>query len=296
MSGSHNYVAITAARNEAQFIELALRSMLAQTRLPLRWVIVSDGSTDRTCEIVRSFAVSHEWIELVDLPDKQERSFAGKAYAFAAGYERVIHLSHDAIACVDADISFGQDLFEFLLDRLGDDPTLGLVGAAFQDARGKGYDYRFSSIEHVSGACQLFRRSCFEVIGGYVPLPCGGVDVVAVVTARMKGWKTRTFFDQIYVHHRTMNSVMNRGLKPKFKLGEKDYLLGGNPLWQVFRSVYQMSRRPYFFGGLALLSGYFLAFLTRKPRVVSNEFQQFRSEEQLHRIRQFLLNHLPAMR
>jgi poly-beta-1,6-N-acetyl-D-glucosamine synthase len=289
-----SYVVITPARNEARFIELTIRAMISQTRLPLRWVIVSDGSTDETEEIAKGYASKYPWIELLSLPDPEERSYAGKARAFEAGRARVRDLSYDAIACVDGDVSVVADYFEFLLDRLASDAELGVVGTAFEERPRKGYDYRFSSLEHVSGGCQLFRRACLEAIGGYVALPGGGVDVVAVVTARMMGWKTRSFTERVYMHHRPMNSAINRGLKSKFKWGEKDYRLGGNPLWQVFRSFYQMSRRPYIVGGLALFAGYFYDFVTRKPRSVSEEFREFRSEEQLRRLRRFALGRMAA--
>jgi|SRR5579864_1124192 len=289
-----NYVVITPARNEAPFIEHTIRSMISQTRVPLRWVIVSDGSTDETEEIVKAYVSRYPWIDLVILEDRHERSFAGKARAFGAGCARIRDLSFDAIACVDADVSVDADYFEFLLDRLAADPGLGVVGTAFEEPPHKGYNYNFSSIEHVSGGCQLFRRACLEDIGGYLPLPGGGVDVVAAVTARMKGWKTCTFTERVYTHHRQMMTAMNRGLKRKFKWGEKDYRLGGDPLWQVFRSFYQMSRRPYFVGGVALFAGYFFALLTRKPRSVSEEFREFRGKEQLQRLRRFAFGRLAS--
>ena len=289
-----SYVVITPARNEARFIEQTIRSMISQTRVPLHWVIVSDGSTDETEEIAKAYSSNYPWIELVILADTEERSYAGKARAFEAGYARIRNLSYEAIACVDADVSLVPDYFEFLLDRLAADPNLGVVGTAFEEPPYRGYDYRFSSLEHVSGGCQLFRRACLEAIGGYVPLPGGGVDVVAAVTARMKGWKTRAFTERVYKHHRPMNSAINRGLKRKFRWGEKDYRLGGNPLWQIFRSFYQMSRRPYLVGGLALFAGYFCALLTGKPRTVSKEFREFVGKEQMRRLRRLVLGQRAA--
>src|SRR6476620_9820463 len=175
------YVIITPARNEAAFIELTLKSMVAQTIKPLRWVIVSDGSTDGTDDLVRKYAKDNPWIELVRMPERRERHFAGKVHAFNAGYERVKALGYQAIGSMDADISFDADYFAFLMDRLSANGELGLVGTPFRDE--SMYDYRFVSIEHVSGAYQLFRRECFEEIGGYVPMKSGGVDHVAVITA-----------------------------------------------------------------------------------------------------------------
>jgi len=188
-----SYVLITPARNEAAFIERTLQSVVAQTVPPAKWVIVSDGSTDGTDEIVNRYAAEYPWIELLRMSERKERHFAGKVQAFNAGYARVQDVPYQAIVSLDGDISFDEGYFEFLLGKLAGDRQLGLVGTPFQDSQHRTYDYRFVSIEHVSGACQVFRRECFEEIGGYVPVKGGGIDHIAVITARMKGWKTRTF-------------------------------------------------------------------------------------------------------
>src|SRR5579862_8655734 len=199
-----SYVLITPARNEAKFLELTLKSVVAQTVRPLRWVIVSDGSTDGTDELVSKYAAENPWIELVALPDRRERNFAGKVFAFNAGYARVKDIEYDVIASLDADISFDADYFAFLLEKLANDTALGLVGTPFQEGSNPTYDYRFVNIEHVSGACQVFRRKCFEDIGGYVPVKGGCIDHIAVVSSRMKGWKTRTYTEKVCHHHREM--------------------------------------------------------------------------------------------
>lgn len=280
------YVLITPARNEAQFIELTLKSVVEQTVRPAKWVIVSDGSTDGTDEIVGRYAAAHSWIELVRMPERGERHFAGKVHAFNAGYARVKDIDYDVIGSMDADISFPEDYFSFLLEKLSADPALGLVGTPFKDS--SMYDYRFVSIEHVSGACQLFRRTCFEDIGGYVPMKLGGVDHVAVITARMKGWKTRTFTERICLHHRKIGSAGRGVLAARFKVGTLDYVLGGHPLWEVFRTLYQMTKRPYFVGGLTLLAGYVVAGLRRTERPISDELMKFRRREQMRRLKKFL--------
>jgi len=184
------YVLVTPARDEARFIELTIESIVAQEVRPIKWVIVSDGSTDGTDEIVEKYSAEHSWIELVRMPQRRNRDFAGKVYAFNSGYARVKDLLYDAIGSMDADISFDSDYFAFLLGKLAEDPRLGLVGTPFEDGSHQTYDYRFTSIEHVSGACQLFRRDCFEQIGGYVPVKAGGIDQLAVLAARMKGWNS----------------------------------------------------------------------------------------------------------
>ena len=165
MNSALSYVLVSPARNEAQFIELTIKSVIAQTVLPLKWVIVSDGSTDGTDEIVKKYASENPWIELVRMPERRERDFAGKVHAFNAGYARLKGLDYDVIGSLDADISFDEGYFSFLLQKLVADPELGLVGTPFKDGPNSIYDYRFVSIEHVSGACQLFRRECFRAGG-----------------------------------------------------------------------------------------------------------------------------------
>jgi poly-beta-1,6-N-acetyl-D-glucosamine synthase len=282
-----SYVVVTPARNEARSIELTIRSMLAQTILPRKWVIVSDGSTDGTDDIVAQYAIQHPWIELVRLPERSERNFAGKVHAFNAGLERLASLAYDAVVSLDADITFDPEYFSFLLGKLSAHPDLGLVGTPFRELSGETYDYRFVSAEHVSGACQVFRRSCFEAIGGYVPIRGGSIDHVAVITARMKGWKTRTFTGKHCLHHRNVGTAQHGPVAAKFKLGVKDYAIGNHPLWEVVRCAYQITRRPRPLGGLALGAGYFWAFLRRDARPVSAELVAFHRGEQIARLRKF---------
>jgi poly-beta-1,6-N-acetyl-D-glucosamine synthase len=280
------YVLITPARNESAFIEQTIQSVVGQTVRPLKWVIVSDGSTDSTAEIADRYAAAHNWIEVVRMPERRERHFAGKVVAFNAGYDRVKHLEYDVVGCMDADITFDSDYFAFLLDKLRENPALGLVGTPFKDS--SMYDYRFVSIDHVSGACQVFRRQCFEDIGGYVAVKSGGIDHIAVITARMTGWKTRTFTDKVCLHHRKIGSASRGVLAARFHTGALDYALGGHPVWEVFRTLYQMTRTPFIVGGLALSLGYVSAAIRREERPVSPELVAFRRREQMVRLRQFM--------
>jgi len=283
------YVLITPARNEGAFIERTMKSVIGQTCLPIKWVIVSDGSTDDTDDIVKKYVAEYKWIELVRMPERQKRHFAGKVHAFNAGYSKVKHLKYEIIGSLDGDISFGDDYFSFLLSKFAEDPELGVGGTPFKEESNQ-YDYRFTSIEHVSGACQLFRKECFEAIGGYVPLKVGGIDLVAVLTARMKGWKTRTFIEKTSVHHKKTQSGKYTDLITKFKSGYHDYLMGGHPIWQLIRSFYQMSKKPLVTGGGFLLSGYLWAMMTRAERPVSKELVEFRQTEQMRKLRDFFRN------
>jgi glycosyltransferase involved in cell wall biosynthesis len=290
-----SFVIVSPARNEAQFIELTLQSVVAQKMRPMRWVIVSDGSTDATDEIVARYVSQYSWIQLVRMPERQKRDFAGKVHAFNAGYAQVQNLHYDVIASLDADISFDPEYFSFLIEKLQADPTLGLVGTPFQETTGQVYDYRFVSIEHVSGACQVFRRECFQAIGGYLPIRGGSIDHIAVISARMKGWKTRTFTEKVCLHHREMGTAQRGVLASKFKLGIKDHAVGSHPIWEVFRIVYQMTQRPRCVGGLALGSGYVSAAFRRNVRPVSQELVSFHRQEQMQRLRKFFFSRITRL-
>jgi len=283
------YVLITPARNEAAYIELTLDSMIKQTVLPLKWVIVSDGSTDGTDEIVKKYTAEHKWIEFVRILERSERHFAGKVQAFNAGYARVKDLKFQLIGNLDADISFGEDHFHFILTKFDEDSLLGVAGTAFIEGSSVSYNYDIVDIAHVSGQCQIFRRECFEEIGGYVPIKGGGVDWTAVTTARMKGWKTRTFPERSFYHHRKMGTGKSTLLVSRFRYGKQDYYLGGHPLWEVCRSVYQMKNKPYIVGGLLLFLGYLWGLLRRIERPISDELVAFRQKEQKLRLKKILL-------
>jgi poly-beta-1,6-N-acetyl-D-glucosamine synthase len=283
-----SYVLVTPAKNEVMFIAKTLQSVIAQTRLPLRWVIVSDGSTDGTDEVVSRAAADHQWIRLLRLPERKERHFAGKIHAFNAGYAAVADLEYEAVGCLDGDVSFDELYFEFLLQKLAGDPTLGLVGTPYRDPLNQTYDYRFVSQEHVTGPCQLFRRQCFEAIGGYVPAKGGAVDRIADIATRMKGWKTRTFTEKVYLHHRHTGTAQQGMFMAKFKDGAKDYSVGSSMVWEAFRAFYQMTKRPYVGGGFMLAAGYVWALLRRADRPVSAEMVRFCRREQMQRLRAFL--------
>jgi len=288
MVTSPPYVLITPARNEAQFIELTIKSVVSQTVKPIKWVVVSDGSTDGTDDIVRKYAAQHNWIELVRMPERKERHFAGKVHAFNAGYARVQDLPYAVIGNLDADTSFDdKDYLAFLISKFAEDPRLGVGGTPYRQGNWMHnyHDYRFVNIEDVSGACQLFRRECFEEIGGYRPLRGGGVDHVAFLTARMKGWNTRTFTDKFCLHHRKRGTAQRGVLMAKFREGALDYALGSHPVWEMFRTVYQMTKRPFVRGGLMLITGYAWAMVEREERSVSRELMTFRRREQMQRLK-----------
>lgn len=280
------YVLITPARNEAAFIEMTIKSVLMQTIRPARWIIVSDGSDDGTEELVSRYAAQHKWIELVTAPGRSERHFAGKVEAFNRGYSRLKDCDYQVIGNLDADISFcDTDYFEFLMRKFAENPRLGVCGTSYREGDVI-YPYRFASREDVFGASQMFRRTCFEDIGGYLAVRSGGIDVIAVLSAQAHGWQTRTFTEKICVHHRKVGSAQHEAIcRRLLNEGRKDYLLGCHPVWETCRSIYRMKSKPYVAGGLVLLCGFVWAMLRRDQRTIPPELMRLRRDDQLRRLK-----------
>jgi poly-beta-1,6-N-acetyl-D-glucosamine synthase len=292
MSSPLKYVLITPARNEADFIEMTLKSVISQTVRPERWVIVNDGSTDNTAEIVARYTIANPWIELVELPERRDRNFAGKAYAVSVGCSRLGILQYDVIGNLDADVSFEPDYFEFLIGRFAGNTKLGCAGTAFYE-KGISYNYEFVGIEHVSGMCQMFRRECFEEIGGYAAIRSGGIDLIAVLSARAKGWDTRTFPEKKFEHHRNQGGALHTGFRERIYTGRKDYLLGNHPLWELSRSFYQMKRKPYIVGGLLVLGSYMWNWVRVVERTMPEELMALRRDDQMKRLKVIFQRRLP---
>jgi poly-beta-1,6-N-acetyl-D-glucosamine synthase len=281
------YVLITPAKNEAAYIGRTLESMVAQTVKPLKWVVVSDGSTDGTDEIVKRYAREHHWIKLIRMPERSERSFSGKVDAFNAGYALVRHLDYFIIGNLDGDASFERDYLEYLLHKFAQNPRLGVAGTNYWERSWENsvkHDYRFTNDEDVSGLCQLFRRECFEAIGGYQPSRQGGVDLIASIKARMNGWETRMFSDKCANHLRQQGTAEAYKFMVELHNGRKDYVFGGHPLWEMLRATYRLTKKPYVIGGCFIVAGYFWAMVKGADKTVSDDIVQFRRSEQMTRL------------
>lgn len=289
------FVIITPARNEAALIEKTLESVIRQTSLPLRWVIVDDASTDNTFEIIKRYAACHSWIEVVQMSALQGRSFAAKVAAFNLGYAKVKNLSYEVIVNIDADVSFAPDYFEFVLSKFREDRKLGVAGTVFEEDGYSSDRHSFEGQRHVPGGCQFFRKQCFEDVGGFVANPAGGVDWIAVTTARMLGWKTKSFREKSFYHHRHLGTAERSLFSSLFSYGSKDYYLGGHPLWEACRVVYRMTERPYLLGGVALGLGYGSAMICRVKRPVSRELMAFHRKEQMLKLR-VILKHIVTLK
>jgi len=277
------YVLMTAAKDEAAFIERPLEAVVGQTILPLRWIIVSDGSTDDTDRIVKRYASRHPFIELVRREGITKRDFGSKSLAIQEAYGRVKELSFDCVGNLDADISFDARYYERALQRLEDDPQIGLVSGRRYDLCGG--RWRRMPPNTVSGAVHLFRRECWEAIGGYLPLRHGGEDSIAEIAARMKGWRVESLADLEVFHHRETGTALGGRLRRHYIEGAKAQRhLGYHPVFFVAITVRDAIKRASLLGSIASIVGYAIAACTREERGVSEEFVRLVRRDQMYKM------------
>lgn len=290
-----SYVLMSAARNEELYIEQTINSVLSQSLKPKRWVIVSDGSTDRTDEIVSYHAARNSFIELVRVEGKQERHFASKVAALRVAYSRLEDLEFDFIGNLDVDITLEPEYYAKLIKKFDANVRLGITGGLILNPGPPQFLDTRVNLDSVRGPIQFFRRRCFEEIGGFVPLVLGGEDAVAETMARMKGWEVRTFPDVKGVHLRETGTAGKTIKTARMLAGARDYCLGYHPLFFCLKTVHRCLERPYVLGGFLMLIGYWRAWMTKTPSPLSNDFVAYLRSEQISRMRS-ALNRLISLR
>jgi len=279
------YVLLTAAFNEDRFISRTIESVLAQTVLPARWVIVSDGSTDRTDEIVRGYCAQYAFMRLLRVDNAQARGVIRKVNALNLAYREMQDLEYDFLANLDADVSFDDRYFETLLQRFQLDPILGISGGLIYENSGGEFKSRMSnSIRSVAHAAQMVRRECYEAVGGYAPLKYGGEDWCAEVSARMRGWSVKSFSDLKVMHHRPTGGA-DRVLHHRFREGKMDFSVGSHPAFELIKCARRIPAHPVAIGALTRLAGYCWSYARKEPRLVSPEFVSFLRNEQKGRLK-----------
>jgi poly-beta-1,6-N-acetyl-D-glucosamine synthase len=278
------YVLITPARNEEAYIEKTIQSVLSQTVLPEKWIIVSDGSTDRTDTIVDRYKCANTFISLLSTRKGGSANFGSKASAFNAGRNELENKKYDLIGNLDADVTLPPNYFETMMTYFKEDPMLGIAGGIICELVDGNYILQNISLNSVAGAVQLFRRECFNAIGGYIPIKSGGIDAAAEILGRMHGWKVRTFPDIHVLHHRRVVTGGRNILHTRFRQGVTQFLLGYHPLFQLARLFFRIPDKPFFIGSLLTLSGYSWAYLKRMESPMPAEAIRFLHSEQLKRL------------
>lgn len=284
------YVLVTPVRNEEATIEETIRSVISQDALPAEWVIVSDGSVDRTDEIVSRYAQAKPWIRLIRMTGRPRRNFASVVFAAETGCRSLTCRHYSFIGLLDADVRFQRTYMANLISKFADDAALGVAGGLVMDVVDGRLLCSRQHMREVAGAVQFFRRDCFEAIGGLIPVPEGGWDALTCVVARMKGFRTRTFPDLIVEHLKPRNSAEGRVLRRHWQFGIREYALANHPLFELVKCCGRLLESPVLVGALSRLAGYCWASFTRRPRMVPKPIIEFLRQEQIGRLKKSLTN------
>lgn len=279
---NYNYVVVSPVRNEISYIEKTVHSIISQDIRPQEWIIVNDGSSDGTGNVLKIYSKRYNWIKVID---KVDRGFTqvgkGVIEAFNEGLRHIRSQNWDYIVKMDCDISFDKSFFSDLLTRMEKDNKLGVSGGtSFYKENNRYYEEKMPEFHPWAGA-RIYRRECFREIDGLAESL--GWDTIDLVRAQMKGWKTTRYNDLRIIHLRRMSS--RKGLwEGKIRLGRNFYITGYHPVFLIARSAYRSIERPYLLETLGVLVGYFRAMLQKDKLVVTNEEELFLRKQQIRRL------------
>lgn len=276
------YVIITPIRDEERFIEATIASIKAQTVQPAQWVIVNDGSTDRTGEIIDRYAAQLPWIRVIHRANRGFRkSGGGVMEAFYDGYHALNCDGWDFIVKLDGDLTLPTDYFERCFAHFERDPKLGIGGGEiYHDLEGV-KKLEATPKFHVRGATKIYRRECWEAIDGLWRAP--GWDTIDEVKANMLGWTTYSFNELRIDHHRFTGTAESLW-RDKIKRGVACYVSGYHPLFVAASCISNLIRRPYVAGSAAIAYGFLKGYFDSTPRVSDKQLIKYLRAQQLRRL------------
>lgn len=276
------YVIITPVRDEQEYIEKTVQSVQSQTIRPVEWVIVDDGSSDRTGEIIDSYAKECAWISAVHRKNRGYRQAGeGVVNAFYEGYRALRSCDVDFIVKLDGDLSFEPDYFERCFENFERDPGLGVSGGCIFNVSGDNVELEEDPVFHVRGATKIYRKKCWDDIGGLLAAP--GWDTLDELKANMLGWKTKGFRDLRVMHYRYTGMAAGHW-RNWVKNGLANYISGYHPLFMFLKSVKRLTEKPHGLASLGLFYGFLSGYVKRVPQVEDKDLIRYVRREQLKRL------------
>jgi biofilm PGA synthesis N-glycosyltransferase PgaC len=279
---STNYVVITPVRDEEAHIQSTIESMVRQTALPKEWVIVNDGSKDGTSKIIEDYASRYRWIRALHRKDRGFRKAGGGIVdAFNDGYRALTCSDWDFIVKFDGDLNFDPDYFEKCFDEFHRDGQLGVGGGVICYVVEGEKSFEEVPAFHVRGATKIYRKACWNNIGGLMPAP--GWDTMDEVKANSLGWTTRSFPHLHLVHQRDTGSA--DGIWSTLaKYGRANYTCGYHPLFMIVKCVARLTQKPYVIGSIVLMYGFVSGYLMKVPQVDDRSAIEYLRRQQIRRL------------
>jgi glycosyltransferase involved in cell wall biosynthesis len=274
-----DYIIISPVRNEELYVESTIKSVLNQSAKPLEWIIVNDGSTDSTRDIVEKYTKDYPWIKLINLKDRgYYYPGTGVVNVINAGFKNISDNNWDYLVKLDCDITIEDKYFENIFSEFDKNPKLGIASGAIYLIDGDKETKEKSQHDHPWGASKIYRKKCLSEINGWKTIP--GWDLADLLSAQMKGWETRCFDEYKIFHHRESGSRRNGFTSGKFLLGRFLFRYGYNFGYTVFKGIYRLPEKPVIIGGTSLIAGYLYAFITNEDKLFDKEMRRFLRKKQ----------------
>lgn len=274
MSGG--YVLISPCRDEAQYMRQTLDSVIAQSLRPAKWIIVDDGSTDATPQILAEYARQHDWIEIVTRQDRGRRLVGpGVIDAFYAGYAAIEPDAYEFLCKLDLDLHLPPRYFEILIERMHADPRIATCSGKAYIRRGENLIHELHGDETSLGMTKFYRVDRFKAIGGFVrEVMWDGIDCHA---CRMHGWIACSWDDEDlrFIHLRPEGSSQMSVYRGRIRHGYGQYFMGTGFLYMTASAIWRLREKPYILGSLAMLWGWSLSAIQRKPKYHDAGLRQF---------------------
>jgi len=284
MSPSFKYVIVTPVRDEVRHVEKTISSVTTQTIRPSQWIMVDDGSSDGTGEVLDAFATQHDWIKVIHRMNRGYRAAGGGVIdAFYEGYDGIDERSWSFIVKLDGDLSFLPNYFERCFNHFDADPFLGIGGGmvCFKDQGRLKEESVGDPPFHVRGATKIYRRTCWEQIVPLVRAP--GWDTIDEVKANMLGWATRTFREITLVQHKA-TGVADGRWRNWFKNGRANYITGYHPVFMLAKCFKRAFRPPLFIQALVLWAGFSSGYFMQIPQVKDRDTVRYLRQQQIRRM------------
>jgi len=276
------YVVVTPVRDEEKHIEATIEAVAGQTIRPQEWIIVNDGSSDQTGDIIDRYAGQFSWISVVHRSNRGFRkSGGGVVEAFYDGYNALRGNDWDFVVKLDGDLTLSRTYFEKCFEHFDRDPKLGVGGGEIYHELGGVRKLEVNPKFHVRGATKIYRRACWEAIGGLLRAP--GWDSIDEVKANMLGWKSYSFAELQVVHHR-MTGTADGAVRDRVKHGVACYVSGYHPLFVVASCFRRLVQPPYVVGSAAMGYGFLKGYFTRTARVDDAPLIKYLRTQQLRRL------------
>ena len=281
------YILVTPVHNEEEFIEQLIRSVIVQMILPQKWVIIDDGSTDQSPEIIKEFENEFGFITYLRFDRRDiENYFDHKVNVVLAGIKEAAKVEHDFLGVLDADITLETSYYKNIMAEFGRNPKLGTASGIYLNKINGGLQKLVKDKNSTAGGLQVFRRECYESIGGFIPLRHGAEDSLMDILARMHGWQSRLFPEYKAIHHRATGTGDGRSvLQARFRQGLTEYGIATHPLFMAVKSFRRaVLEKPYFVGSIVRFAGFLYGYCLREKRQLSPEVIRFVRKEQIGRL------------